>query len=85
MSCINGCMVKSNPVISLVPYVKEIMKKVSTQIFMLKHPTLTLEDEEGSRLELLLVWGQSTRGILKLEGAIWKFGDSKQLLLGHRP
>ena len=46
---------------------------------MLKHPTLSLEDEEGSRLELLLVSGQSTRGILKLEGAIWKFGVSKQL------
>ena len=50
---------------------------------MLKHPTSPLDDEEGSRLELLS--GQSTRGILKLEGAIWKFGDSKQLLLGHRP
>jgi hypothetical protein len=32
---------------------------------MLKHPTLSFEDEEGSRLELLVVSGQSNRGIPK--------------------
>ena len=32
---------------------------------MLKYPTLSLGDEERSRLELLLVSGQSTRGSLK--------------------
>ena len=33
---------------------------------MLKYPTVSLEDEEGSRLELL-VSGLSTRGILAIQ------------------